>query len=98
MFFARIVGNVWATRKTPVLENKRLLLFQKADPITGEVSGEAILAVCGIIDAGIGDMVLIADEGSAAAQHFELKPSAIRTFVFAVVDQATIGEESTQYT
>jgi ethanolamine utilization protein EutN len=98
MFLAKVVGNVWATRKIPVLENKKLLLIQPIDPITGKTAGLTQLAVCHTIDAGIGDTVIILDEGSSAKQHLGTPPTAVRTFVFAIVDQVRQGDKVTFYT
>jgi ethanolamine utilization protein EutN len=98
MFLAKVVGNVWATRKIPVLDNKKLLLVQPIDPITGITGGLVQIAVCHTIDAGVGDVVIILDEGSSAKQHLGTPPTAVRTFVFAVVDQVRQGESVTRYT
>lgn len=97
MNLARVVGNVWATQKIPALESKKLLLIQPVDPITGETHGKTMMAVCDKIDAGIGDMVLIMDEGSSAKQVLGGPPSPVRTFVFGVVDQINRGSETAHY-
>ncbi len=97
MNLARVVGNVWATQKIPVLENRRLLLIQPVDPITGKTHGKTMMAVCDKIDAGIGDMVLIMDEGSSAKQVLGGPPSPIRTFIFGVVDQIQKGDKISHY-
>lgn len=93
MFPAKVVGNVWATRKIKVLEGMRLLLVQPVDPITGKTKGKTMMAVCHTIDAGVGDTVLILDEGSSAKDHLGFGPSPIRTFIFAIIDQVQNGEE-----
>lgn len=98
MFLAKVVGNVWATRKIDVLKEKRLLLIQAMDPMTGKTHGKVQMAVAHTIDAGVGDTVIILDEGSSAKQHLDLPPSPIRTFVFAIVDQVQKGEQIKEYT
>jgi len=97
MNLARVVGNVWATRKIEVLENRRLLLVQPVDPITGKTHGKTMMAVCDKIDAGVGDVVLIMDEGSSAKQVLGGPPSPVRTFIFGVVDQIQRGNEIAKY-
>lgn len=93
MFIARVVGNVWATRKIPILHGKRLLLVQPMNPTTGKSKGKTQMAVCHTLDAGVGDVVLILDEGSSAKNHLGVGPSPVRTFVFAIVDQVRNGDE-----
>ncbi len=98
MFLAKVVGNVWATRKIPILKSRRLLLIQPMDPITGVTRGKTVMAVCHSIDAGIGDAVIIMDEGSSAKNHLGTGPSPVRTFVFAVVDQVQQEDQIKKYT
>lgn len=98
MYLAKVVGNVWATRKIPILESRRLLLVQPMDPVTGITHGRTVMAVCHTIDAGVGDTVLILDEGSSAKNHLGVGPSSIRTFVFAIVDQVRSGDTTAKFT
>jgi len=98
LFLAKVIGNVWATRKIPALNEKRLLLVQKMDTLSGSTTGDVMLAVCFKIDAGIGDTVLVCDEGSSANQHMGTPPTPIRTFIFAVVDQVYSEGRTTIYT
>jgi microcompartment protein CcmK/EutM len=68
------------------------------DPLTGKTHGKIVMAVGHTIDAGIGDAVIICDEGSSAKNHLGFGPSPIRTFIFAIVDQVQAGGETVQYT
>jgi len=87
MFIAKVVGNVWATRKHKSLEGGKLLLVKKCDGLTGEFYDEdAILAIDVNIDAGIGDVVLIMDEGNSARQILENKYAPVRTVVCGIID------------
>ncbi len=46
MFIAKVVGNVWATRKHKSLEKTKLLLVQRVDALSGQpLDEEIILAV-----------------------------------------------------
>jgi ethanolamine utilization protein EutN len=99
MFLAKIVGNIWATRKIKILQDKKLFLIQEMEPLTGKTHGKVVLATCGEkIDAGIGDTVLVVDEGSSAQDHFNTPPTAIRTFIFGVVDQVRMKDSIALYT
>jgi ethanolamine utilization protein EutN len=97
MFIAKVVGNMWATRKIKALEGMRLLLFQAFDSSTNKTKGKVMMAVAHTIDAGVGDTVIIMDEGSSAKDHLGFGPTPIRTFIFAIVDQECRGGETTRY-
>jgi len=87
MFLARVVGDVVATIKHPALANRKLLLVQ---PLTGDgtPTGRPSIAVDSV-DAGVGDHVLVVDEGNSAAQVLQRPRGPIRTVVVGVVDEVT---------
>jgi ethanolamine utilization protein EutN len=84
MFLGRVVGDVVATIKHPELAHRKLLLVQ---PLTGEgtPTGRPAIAV-DAVDAGVGDHVLVVDEGNSAAQVLQRPRGPIRTVVVGVVD------------
>ncbi|PIU84157.1 MAG: hypothetical protein COS68_00290 [Elusimicrobia bacterium CG06_land_8_20_14_3_00_38_11] len=87
MFIAKVVGNVWATRKHKALENTKLLLVRRLDGISGKFLDEDImLAVDKYIDAGIGNTVLVMDEGNSARQILGDKTAPVRTIICGIVD------------
>lgn len=86
MFIAKVVGNLWATRKHKSLTSAKLLLVQPIDGITGEIQGEPVLAIDKYLSAGLGDVVLVMDEGNSARQILGDKKSPVRTIVCGVVD------------
>jgi microcompartment protein CcmK/EutM len=81
---ARVVGQVVATIKHADLYARKLLLIRPVD-LAGNVTGRAAIAV-DAVDAGAGDLVLVADEGNAAAQVLRQPRGAVRTVVVGVVD------------
>ena len=85
MFLARVVGDVVATIKHQALEKRKLLLVQ---PLTGDgvPVGRPAIAVDSV-DAGVGDHVLVVDEGNSAAQVLHRPRGPIRTVVVGVVDE-----------
>lgn len=85
MFLGRVIGDVVATVKHRELENRKLLLVQ---PLTGEGAavGRPAIAV-DAVDAGVGDHVLVVDEGNSAAQVLARPRGAVRTVVVGVVDE-----------
>lgn len=89
MFLARVVGDVVATVKHPALAQRKLLLVQ---PLTGDGApvGRPAIAVDSV-DAGVGDHVLVVDEGNGAAQVLRRSRGPIRTVVVGVVDEVAQG-------
>jgi microcompartment protein CcmK/EutM len=90
MFIARVVGNVWATRKHKSLEKTKLLLIQRVDGLTGQpLDEEIVLAVEPQnveTNAGVGDIVLVMDEGNSARQLLNDKYAPVRTIICGVID------------
>ena len=85
MFLARVVGEVVATVKHPHLHAQRLLLVQP-ELTPGRPQLPSVIAVDSV-DAGIGDRVLVSDEGNAAAQVLRKPRGPVRTGIVGVVDQ-----------
>src|ERR1044071_3828824 len=65
MILARVVGNVVATQKNRRYENARVMLCQQITP-EGDETSYSVLALDSV-DAGVGDTVLIVQEGWSAS-------------------------------
>ena len=98
MFVAKVVGNIWATQKTPELEGYKMLLVRKMHGITGKLTGKPLMAVADKIDAGIGDVVLILDEGGSARSMLGRSAAPVRTIVAGIIDQVRMEDERAFYT
>ncbi len=64
MKLARVVGNIWATRKDGRLESRRMLLVQPMN-FRGEDRGDPIISL-DTVDAGSGDVVIYTTASEAA--------------------------------
>ena len=84
MFLARVTGEVVATVKHPHLRGQKLLLISP-EPTPGRPQAPSLIAVDSV-QAGVGDRVLVADEGNAAAQVLGLPRGPVRTVIVGVVD------------
>ena len=84
MIIARVVGNVVATQKEPSHHARKILLVQPLD-LGGEEVGDTLLALDGV-DAGVGDRVLVVQEGWSAAATVERTMAPIDAAVVGVVD------------
>ena len=90
MKVGRVVGTVVSTINIPLLEEHRLLLCDIHD-IDGEVDGYTICI--DVVDAGMGDTVLILDEGNSARQILGLDTGAIRAVIVGIVDELAVDGE-----
>ncbi len=98
MFIAKVVGNVWATRKHKELNNYKLLLVKAIDPCDlGKFSGDTTLAVDGGIGSGPGDVVIVVDEGGSARKILGNPKSPVRTVICGIVDQVSSKSEVKKY-
>ena len=85
MFLARVTGDVVATIKHPHLNGRKLLLV-KPEPTPGRPQPPSVIAM-DTVDAGLGDRVLVADEGNTAAQVLGMPRGPVRTIIVGVVDE-----------
>jgi ethanolamine utilization protein EutN len=88
MQIARVVGTVVATQKNAKLEGTKLLLVQPLDP-SGAPRGAVVLAIDSV-DAGVGDRVLLVQDGKAAIQALGRGVAAIDAAIVGVVDEVEI--------
>jgi ethanolamine utilization protein EutN len=84
MIIARVIGEVVATQKHASHEGRKLLLVQPVTP-EGQERGDAVLAL-DAVDAGIGDQVLVVQEGYAAMSAAGRQNAPIDATIVAVID------------
>ncbi|MBL1224674.1 EutN/CcmL family microcompartment protein [Enterococcus sp. BWR-S5] len=82
MLAAKLVDNVWATRK---IESLNGLKFMLAEVIDAEAQGQRLIVV-DLIGAGIGDRVIIC-QGSSAGRIFEDNVLPIDAAVIGIIDE-----------
>lgn len=88
MYIGKVIGTVVATIKISQLEGRKLLMVDQLD-LQGQKTGDYDIAV-DVTQAGIGDTVLVIDEGNGARQILGLDPGAIRAVIVGVVDEVTL--------
>ncbi|NLO91242.1 MAG: EutN/CcmL family microcompartment protein [Elusimicrobia bacterium] len=97
MFVAKVVGSVWATRKHPDLKGGKLLLVKPVEPVSGEYAGATALALDGGVGAGVGDTVLVLDEGGSARKVIKNDNAPVRTLICGVLDSVHSGGKDKKY-
>ena len=95
MMLARVIGNVVATQKNERYANAKVMLCQPVTPEGAEM-GATLLALDSV-DAGVGDVVLIVQEGWGASTAATGEPgAAIDSAIVGVVDRVDLlAEEKT---
>jgi microcompartment protein CcmK/EutM len=86
----RVAGTVVSTISAPVFDGRKLLLCDLVTP-DGEPTGDYTIAA-DTIDAGVGDTVLILDEGNGARQIVGEAVAPIRAMVVGIIDEIDMEE------
>ena len=89
MLIARIIGDATATIKHPSHEGQKLLLVQPVQLDLVTPRGDAIIAV-DAVDAGPGDLVLLAIEGYCAMTAVGRPDSPIDAAVLGIIDRVDL--------
>lgn len=87
MFIGKVVGNVWATKKTDNLEGVRFLIVHPYD-LDNEPT-KNIVVVADRLGAGIGEIVLCA-YGKAARSAIGDQEMSIEAAVVGIVDRVDL--------
>lgn len=82
MITAKLIDNIWATRKVDSLSGYKLMM---AELIDGTMSGRRIVVV-DTISAGIGDRVIITT-GSSARRMLEDDDIPVDAVVVGIIDE-----------
>ena len=89
MFVGQVTGTIVSTINHADYDGRRLLIIDRLDE-TGAPAGGYLIAVAGI-DAGIGERVLVLDEGNGARQILGSSTAPVRSIVVGIVDAVTTG-------
>ncbi len=89
MYLARVVGNVVSTHKNDRLVGKKLLLVQKLG-LDDDPDGSMEVIALDVVDAGVGDKVLVVQEGSSARKIFQDEKIPVQAVIVGVVDSVDI--------
>lgn len=92
MILAKVLGNVVATQKNHRYEGARVMMCEQITP-EGDGTGHTVLALDSV-DAGVGDTVLIVQEGWGASTAATGEAgAAIDSAIVGVVDYIDLLED-----
>jgi microcompartment protein CcmK/EutM len=89
MQIARVVGNVVATQKNEKLQGAKLMLVQPLTP-DGKTKGAAVIAI-DAVHSGIGDRVLLVQDGKAAMQVLGRGLAGVDAAIVGFVDEVELA-------
>jgi ethanolamine utilization protein EutN len=84
---ATVLGTVVSTINHPFYDNRRLLVCRMESPPGSELSAGSYTIAVDLVDAGVGETVLVLDEGNSARQLFDVDTGPIRAVVVGIVDE-----------
>ncbi len=89
MMIGRVAGEIHSTINHPFYDGEKLLLVDKVAP-DGSLTGDYLVAT-DRADAGVGEVVLIMDEGNSARQIYSAENAPIRSVVVGIIDEITLA-------
>ena len=89
MFLADVIGTVVSTEQIPILAGRKLLALRPVDP-DGTPRGKTRIGI-DVVGAGVGDRVLVIDEGNSARGLLGDPEGAVKTVVVGFVDEVEVG-------
>ena len=89
MFLGIVRGNITSTINHRFYDGKKLLLVDRCDE-TWKPTGKYIVAVDSV-GAGLGERVLVLDEGTGARQVVGAPEAPVRSVIVGIVDSADVG-------
>lgn len=87
MILGRVRGEVVCTIKHPVYENRRMLLLDEIGPDGKDLGG--YLVAIDAVDAGVGQTVLVINEGNSSRQVINDPNAPVRSVIIGIVDEIT---------
>ena len=85
MIIGKVVGELYSTVNHPFYNHKRILVIDKITP-KGLAEGNYLIAVDSV-DAGVGETVLVIDEGNSARQVVADSAAPIRSIIIGIIDE-----------
>lgn len=89
MYIGQVAGTVVATIKHEAFSGHKLLLVERLD-LDGQPMADYDICV-DVARAGVGDRVLVLDEGNGARQVLNRKVAPIRAVVVGIIDEVSLA-------
>ncbi|MEW5981081.1 MAG: EutN/CcmL family microcompartment protein [Acidobacteriota bacterium] len=87
MILGRVVGTITSTINHPFYDARKLMVVERTAP-DGTALADYVIAV-DVVDAGVGERVLVVDEGNSARQVFDSATAPVRSVIIGIIDEVT---------
>jgi microcompartment protein CcmK/EutM len=98
MFLARVTAHIVASAKNTSYEGHKILRLIQEDWAGNPLPGASPIVALDLIDAGIGDRVLVCQEGKWAREAVGDLHTPVRSMIVAVVDGIDTGQSPIELT
>lgn len=88
MILGRVCGTVVSTVQHPFYQGRKQLMVRACTP-AGAFDGERYVVAVDLVGAGVGETVLVEDEGNSARQLMDAKDGPVRSVIVGIVDEVT---------
>ena len=88
MILGRVCGTVVSTVEHPFYDGKKQLIVRASLP-DGSFDGDKYVIAVDLVGAGVGETVLVLDEGTSARQLLDAKDGPVRSVIVGIVDEVT---------
>jgi len=89
MIIGTIRGHIVSTINHPYYDGKKMFIVEKED-FAGKASGY-VIAIDGGVNPGVGERVLVIDEGNSARQIVNDPNAPLRSIIVGIVDDIHQG-------
>jgi len=95
VYLAKVKGNIVSTQKNNYLKGHKLLIVEKIDIRFNVLKNSESVAI-DLVDAGVGDVVLIVKEGAAVQQILGHSKAPVNTMIIAIVDSIDLPNQNNE--
>ena len=88
MIIGKVIGDIYSTINHPFFNGKKLLVVEKITP-ESKPAGDYIIAVDSV-GAGVGEQVLVVDEGNSARQIIGSTTAPLRSIIVGIIDEISV--------
>ena len=89
MILGVVAGEITSTINHPFYDGRKLLVVARTEP-SGTLLPDSVIAI-DTVGAGVGERVLVNDEGSGARGIFASTTAPVRSVIVAIVDAVEIS-------
>ena len=92
MILGKVCGTVVSTVQHPFYQGKKQLIVRHVTP-DGAFDGDRYVIAVDLVGAGVGETVLVEDEGNSARQLMGATNAPVRSVIVGIVDQVEGSSE-----